>query len=70
MEIGGSKGVTKCVNCLRTKDEAIAEHLATNTPCDCFNCPFKDAISAALEEKKRVPWKISPKKSTMKIVKK
>lgn len=70
MEIGVSKGATKCVICLRTKEEAIAEHLASDTQCDCYNCPFKEAINTALEDKRRIPWKITPKKSTMKITRK
>lgn len=70
MEVRGSKGVTKCVTCLRTKEEAIAQHIASDTPCDCYNCPFRHEIDAALEEKRRTPWKITPKKSTMKITRK
>ena len=47
MNIRKGTGPQRCVRCLRDKDEAIQEHLRTNTPC-CPGCPLENEIRQAL----------------------
>lgn len=47
MKIKNSSGPQRCMLCLRSRNEAIREHLRTNTPC-CPQCPLGDIIKDAL----------------------
>lgn len=47
MNIRNGTGPQRCVRCLRDKNEAIQEHLRTNTPC-CPQCPLGSVINEAL----------------------
>ena len=73
MKIEHGNGPKKCIRCLRTKKEALQEHLSTLTPCDNPECPFYNDIILAIEEEKNKPkfkigqpskpkFKIGPKK--------
>ena len=53
MNIGNSTEPNRCPRCLRTKQEAIAEHLLMREMCDCQDCPFAMEIRNALLEKQR-----------------
>ncbi|WP_229034024.1 hypothetical protein [Bacteroides salyersiae] len=55
MRIQRGSGPKKCVRCLRSKEEAIKEHLATMRPCDNSDCPFHDDIINAIEIEKNKP---------------
>lgn len=61
IEITNVSGVSKCTKCLRTKEQAIAEHLESMEPCDAFDCPFKYDIIDAIERKKHPPITIKGK---------
>ena len=47
MNIKKGAGPQRCIRCLRDKNEAIQEHLRTNTPC-CPQCPLSSVINEAL----------------------
>lgn len=47
MNIGNSSGPQRCTLCLRDRDEAIREHVASKRPC-CAQCPLSNIINDAL----------------------
>lgn len=49
MRITERQGPQRCVLCLRTKEEAIEEHLKTQKEC-CPQCPLKQEIKQALDK--------------------
>ena len=55
MTFGHTQEAQKCPICLRSRKEAIADHLRSHETCDCPDCPFRDAIEAALREQERKP---------------
>lgn len=69
MRIQRGSGPKKCIRCLRTKEEAIREHLALMRPCDNPDCPFRqDIINAIEEERNRPKFKFgNPRKPTIKF---
>lgn len=50
MIIGHTTAPDRCPRCLRTKREAIADHLRSGDGCDCPDCPFRNEIQLALTE--------------------
>ena len=50
MNIKKGSSPQRCVRCLRDKNEAIREHLRTNTPC-CAQCPLGSIINEALDNR-------------------
>lgn len=55
MNIGHTTAPDRCPRCLRTKQEAIADHLLRHDMCDCQGCPFATEIrNALLEEQRKV----------------
>lgn len=55
MRIQRGSGPKKCIRCLRTKEEAIREHVAIMRPCDNPDCPFYEDIINAIEEERNKP---------------
>lgn len=55
MRILQGSGPQKCIRCLRTKDEAIREHLQTMTVCENPECPFREDIMQAIEQERMKP---------------
>ena len=55
MNIGHSTTPDRCPRCLRSKQEAIADHLRSRDVCDCPDCPFSEEIRIALIEQDKNP---------------
>lgn len=55
MHIESGSGPKKCIRCLRSKEEALKEHVRLLQPCDNQECPFHDEILQAIEEEKNKP---------------
>lgn len=55
MHIEHGSGPKKCIRCLRSKDEAIKEHVRLLEPCDNPECPFQEQILQAIEVEKNKP---------------
>lgn len=55
MRIQRGSGPKKCIRCLRTKDEAIREHIEIMKPCDNPGCPFYSDIINAIEIERNKP---------------
>lgn len=53
--MSNNTGPTRCPVCLRTKEEAIRDHLRDNTPCDNPDCIFCNEINQAIAERKARP---------------
>lgn len=69
MHIERGSGPKKCIRCLRTKEEAIREHIRTMRPCDNPECPFYNDIIVAIElERNRPKFKFGkPQKPNIKF---
>lgn len=55
MNLGHTTAPDRCPRCLRTRNEAVADHLRLGEGCDCPDCPFRNEIQRALEEQARKP---------------
>lgn len=55
MTFGPATEAQRCPICLRTRKEAIADHLRNRENCDSPDCPFRAAIQEALLEQERKP---------------
>lgn len=55
MNIGQATAPGRCPLCLRTKAEALADHVRLGEACDCPDCPFREEILAAIQEEKQKP---------------
>lgn len=55
MRIRKGSGPKKCIRCLRSKEEAIREHVRSLRPCDNPECPFQAIIEEAIEAEKNKP---------------
>ena len=55
MRIKKGSGPQKCIRCLRSKEEAIKEHVRSLKPCDNPDCPFQMLIEEAIEIEKSKP---------------
>ena len=55
MRIRKGSGPKKCIRCLRSKEEAIREHVQSLRPCDNPDCPFLEIIKASIEAEKKKP---------------
>lgn len=53
MNIDHTSAPDRCPRCLRSKKEAIADHVKSGELCDCPDCPFREDISVALLESKK-----------------
>ena len=53
MKIEKGTGPQRCICCLRSKDEAIREHLQTMRNCENPRCPLHAIINEAIREKKK-----------------
>lgn len=60
MNIGHSTTPTRCPRCLRSRQEAIAEHIRMHEGCDCPGCPFYDDIMSALEQDRKPRFSFGP----------
>ena len=60
MNIGHSTAPTRCPRCLRTRQEAIAEHVRLQEGCDCPGCPFRDDILNAIEQDRKPRFSFGP----------
>lgn len=58
MEVERKGGATKCLRCMRTKEEAISEQVSAGEPCDISSCQFRHEILDAIEKVKNPPMKI------------
>lgn len=48
------KGPKRCVLCLRSKEEAIAEQVDKGIGCGNSKCTFVEAIQQAIEDSKKI----------------
>ena len=61
MYIGHTTAPDRCPRCLRTKGEALADHIRLQEDCDCQDCPFREEIHAAvLREKEKTRISFGP----------
>ena len=55
MTFGPATEAQRCPICLRSRQQAIADHLRSRENCDSPYCPFRAAIEEALQRQERKP---------------
>lgn len=53
MKIEKGSGPQRCICCLRSREEAIRDHLQSMRNCENPRCPLHAIINAAIKEKKK-----------------
>ena len=65
MKIEKGSGPQRCICCLRSREEAIRDHLQSMRNCENPHCPLHAIINAAIKEKKKRRFIFgTPKKET------